>query len=224
MNKHLKIGGIIVAVLLGVALSVLYLNKGGYGQSQCPSVRRVSSLAHDDLLEAWIVDLDSTNALKRSSAATNLRAAGRRAVPLLIRAASRDEGRRRSKAIFLLGQIGDTNACAALQQLYKSRVSLAGRDRAMLVTVLDELKGASLVSFFAGELEQERDPDVQFALAMALAQRGERSGVRHLLSRLEMPDGRRRKVAAWCLQRLFHEDLGDDPKRWEEWLKQHNKI
>jgi hypothetical protein len=180
--------------------------------------------ARNEMMHEWIRQLGSTNAAQRNEAMGNLRKAGSHAVPLLVDTINKEDGRIRSKAIFLISQIGGTNACDALFNVYQSNQMLPNYDKAMIVTILDELCGARYVGFFVKELERQGDQDVQFALAIALAQRGEKSGVKHLLYRLENLDERRRNVAAWQLKKLFNQDFGNDVVRWREWLQQNNKM
>ncbi len=192
--------------------------------SQVTNVNDVQSEVEQARLLNWIVELNSTNAITRSNAASSIRDAGVIAVPELLRAARLGSGWARSKAILLLGQIGGTNVCSELQQLYLSSVDLPHVDRVMILLALDDLNGARYIDFFAKELELQEDLDIRLALAIALAKRGHKSGVNELLNRLDIPDEKRQETASWYLKKLFMKDFGRDSQKWREWLRQNGKI
>lgn len=196
------------------AISVLVLLVAG-----CTSSR------HATQIQQAIAVLDSSDRVERSNAASTLRQFGIESIPQLMHTAQTDTGRKRSKAIFILGQIGAPSICPQFEDLLKrDDPPLPVIDRAIIVDILGEIGGETYRTLFISMLHSETAPDVKYALANRLSALGDESGTiyltQHWVRVLETQTDRRQKLAAMALKKLHGVDFGIDVVRWRKWLKE----
>ncbi len=197
-----------------LATSVLVLIVAG-----CTSSR------HATQIHQAIAVLDSSDRVESSNAASTLHQFGIESIPQLMRTAQTDTGRKRSKAIFILGQIGDPKICPQFEDLLKrDDPPLPAIDRAIIIDILGEIGGKTYRTLFISMLHSETAPDVKYALANRLSALGDESGTiyltQHWLSDLETQTDHRQQLAAIALKKLYGVDFGIDVVRWRKWLKE----